>query len=74
MNIGKASKLSDSTVTATRFYANIDLVKPCLLSTSDAADDLNSVDLGSRRIITQKINIEQCTIPTKKQQKPYIHH
>ena len=28
MNIGKASKLSDSTVKATRYYANIDLVKP----------------------------------------------
>ena len=28
MNIGKASKLSDLTVKATRYYANIDLVKP----------------------------------------------
>jgi len=28
MNIGKASKLSNLTVKATRYYANIDLVKP----------------------------------------------
>ena len=28
MNIGKASKLSDLTVKATRYYANINLVKP----------------------------------------------
>jgi len=28
MNIGKASKLSDLTVKATRYYANIDLVTP----------------------------------------------
>ena len=28
MNIGEASKLSDLTVKATRYYANIDLVKP----------------------------------------------
>ena len=28
MNIGKASKLSDLTVKATRYYDNIDLVKP----------------------------------------------
>ena len=28
MHIGKASKLSDLTVKATRYYANIDLVKP----------------------------------------------
>ena len=28
MNIGKASKLSDLTVKAVRYYANIDLVKP----------------------------------------------
>ena len=28
MNIGKASKLSDLTIKATRYYANIDLVKP----------------------------------------------
>ena len=28
MNIGKASKLSDLTVKAARYYANIDLVKP----------------------------------------------
>ena len=28
MNIGEASKLSGLTVKATRYYANIDLVKP----------------------------------------------
>ena len=29
---------------------------PCLLYTSDAADERSSVDLGGRRIITQKTN------------------
>ena len=31
------------------------LYETCLLYTSDAADDLLCVDLGGRRIITQKI-------------------
>ena len=32
----------------------IDLRKPCLLYTSDAADERSSVDLGGRRIIKKK--------------------
>ena len=33
-------------------------VNPCLLYTSDAADERSSVDLGGRRIIKKKNNIE----------------
>ena len=38
------------------FYHNIPPVplRPCLLYTSDAADEEDSVDLGGRRIIKQK--------------------
>ena len=32
---------------------------PCLLYTSDAADERSSVDLGGRRIITQKNKTKQ---------------
>ena len=31
---------------------------PCLLYTSDAADERSSVDLGGRRIIKKKINLD----------------
>ena len=31
--------------------ADVDIVNPCLLYTSDAADEEDSVDLGGRRII-----------------------
>ena len=34
----------------------------CLLYTSDAADDLLCVDLGGRRIIKKKNNIQQYSI------------
>ena len=34
--------------------ADITIVCPCLLYTSDAADDLLCVDLGGRRIIKKK--------------------
>ena len=33
---------------------NLDKLYPCLLYTSDAADDLLCVDLGGRRLITKK--------------------
>ena len=33
--------------------------RPCLLYTSDAADERSSVDLGGRRIIKKKKNIKQ---------------
>ena len=32
---------------------------PCLLYTSDAADERSSVDLGGRRIIKKKKRVEQ---------------
>ena len=34
-------------------------VNPCLLYTSDAADERSSVDLGGRRIIKKKINTKK---------------
>ena len=34
-------------------------LRSCLLYTSDAADERSSVDLGGRRIIKKKKNIEQ---------------
>ena len=39
-----------------RFYnaTNITQTKTCLLYTSDAADELDGVDLGGRRIIKKK--------------------
>ena len=37
------------------------VVEPCLLYTSDAADERSSVDLGGRRIIKKK-NIRDTTI------------
>ena len=36
--------------------AHPELVTPCLLYTSDAADERSSVDLGGRRIINKKNN------------------
>ena len=33
------------------------MLQPCLLYTSDAADERSSVDLGGRRIIKKKNNI-----------------
>ena len=33
---------------------------PCLLYTSDAADERSSVDLGGRRIIKKKKNTKLC--------------
>ena len=37
----------------------IDLLKDCLLYTSDAADERSSVDLGGRRIIKKKIKMKK---------------
>src|SRR5665254_30285 len=37
-----------------RWTENNDWSSPCLLYTSDAADDLTRVDLGGRRIIKKK--------------------
>ena len=35
---------------------DVDIRQPCLLYTSDAADERSSVDLGGRRIIKKKTN------------------
>mgnify|MGYP003381480959 CR=1 FL=1 len=42
----------------------IEIELPCLLYTSDAADERSSVDLGGRRIIKKKNirNLDSCTI------------
>ena len=40
----------------------------CLLYTSDAADERSSVDLGGRRIIKKKKNIEQTSMDDPPQQ------
>ena len=37
-----------------KFGSRVDLYLPCLLYTSDAADERSSVDLGGRRIIKKK--------------------
>src|SRR5678815_5868407 len=53
----------DVTLTLTRDARNLRVVtpgrnsSPCLLYTSDAADERSSVDLGGRRIIKKKINL-----------------
>ena len=36
------------------------VVELCLLYTSDAADERSSVDLGGRRIIKKKTNLNRC--------------
>ena len=36
----------------------------CLLYTSDAADDMQCVDLGGRRIIKKSISARRCTWET----------
>ena len=45
------------------------LLKPCLLYTSDAADERSSVDLGGRRIIKKKKKIEHDGAVTNKQMR-----
>src|SRR5680860_1816434 len=48
------SYLSTSNVLAAAKITGCQAVHPCLLYTSDAADDLLCVDLGGRRIIKKK--------------------
>ena len=43
-----------------------DIANLCLLYTSDAADERSSVDLGGRRIIKKKNNIQLSNITRKK--------
>ena len=45
-----------------KFYHNTEISQPCLLYTSDAADERSSVDLGGRRIIKKKNNIYTCAL------------
>ena len=40
------------------------LICPCLLYTSDAADERSSVDLGGRRIIKKKTNTPEAASVT----------
>ena len=48
-------KMSDTSTTLEPLFDYIlEHVKPCLLYTSDAADERSSVDLGGRRIIKKK--------------------
>ena len=39
-------------------HADVVSAHPCLLYTSDAADERSSVDLGGRRIIKKKTNVD----------------
>ena len=50
-----------------------EVVPPCLLYTSDAADERSSVDLGGRRIIKKKNHIDtELYVITIKNIKQYI--
>ena len=46
----------------------------CLLYTSDAADERSSVDLGGRRIIKKKKNIELASGADRYQKHPKHHN
>ena len=46
----------------------ISVVIPCLLYTSDAADEEDSVDLGGRRIIKKKNNMK-CEIERMRRER-----
>ena len=46
------------TVTVTQVGTAMEVSPTCLLYTSDAADERSSVDLGGRRIIKKKKQIE----------------
>ena len=50
-------------------YSKISGFNPCLLYTSDAADERSSVDLGGRRIITKKNNTKKKKKKTHKHKK-----
>ena len=45
-----------------KYQAEQVLLTDCLLYTSDAADERSSVDLGGRRIIKKKNNIDYCEL------------
>ena len=50
-----------------------ELGTPCLLYTSDAADERSSVDLGGRRIIKKKTSTRHVHSTDKEQQRPYTY-
>ena len=54
----KANDLLLSGSAPKMFYATLALLLICLLYTSDAADERSSVDLGGRRIIKKKTNMQ----------------
>ena len=57
---GHAQRPGEFTVAAEHAALDlVGLVGPCLLYTSDAADERSSVDLGGRRIIKKKTHLEQ---------------
>ena len=49
------------------------ITSPCLLYTSDAADERSSVDLGGRRIIKKKNKVNTCDRRSIIQNIPQIH-
>ena len=49
------SKASETVGTPQEFSENFDGLDTCLLYTSDAADDMQCVDLGGRRIIKKHV-------------------
>src|SRR5659263_467736 len=63
--VGAASPIAGSILGFNLFTSDPEAI-PCLLYTSDAADDLLCVDLGGRRIIKKKNkpNKQQLTNPT----------
>ena len=57
--VGQEAVGADDDVDAALAQLLDDLPLPCLLYTSDAADERSSVDLGGRRIIKKKNTVEQ---------------
>ena len=55
-------KTYDLTYENTNNPVQIGVIKACLLYTSDAADERSSVDLGGRRIIKKKKNLNSTGI------------
>ena len=62
--------------TITQQLVKTALLTPCLLYTSDAADERSSVDLGGRRIIKKKKHEDNHTrtISTKRKNNTHVLH
>ena len=57
--LGTIARLRGNYQNSLEYYQkSLTLFEACLLYTSDAADERSSVDLGGRRIIKKKKNIE----------------